>query len=128
LSGEQAAASRELLDQLVDDSDGRESTLWRWARVRTTASPARALGFDVATAGGSTGDALSPRTVGHVGFTGTSLWFDLDADRAYVLLSNAVHGGRDGVRERNRALRRPPRWPPQRSNCARWPTCTRPTR
>jgi CubicO group peptidase (beta-lactamase class C family) len=94
-----------LLDQLVDDSDGRESTLWRWARIRTTASPARALGFDVATAGGSTGDALSPRTVGHLGFTGTSLWFDLDADRAYVLLSNAVHGGRDGVRERNRALR-----------------------
>jgi CubicO group peptidase (beta-lactamase class C family) len=90
-----------LLARLDDDGD----TLARFARHRTTASPTRALGFDVATPGGSTGDALSPRTVGHLGFTGTSVWLDLDAGRGYVLLSNAVHLGRESARDRSRALR-----------------------
>jgi CubicO group peptidase (beta-lactamase class C family) len=82
-----------------------DDTLARCANHRTASSPTRALGFDVATPGGSTGDALSARTVGHLGFTGTSVWFDLDAGHAYVLLSNAVHYGRDSARERSRALR-----------------------
>jgi CubicO group peptidase (beta-lactamase class C family) len=69
------------------------------------AGPARALGFDVATPGGSTGDTLSARTVGHLGFTGTSLWLDLERRRAYVLLANTVHLGRDGIAARNKALR-----------------------
>jgi serine-type D-Ala-D-Ala carboxypeptidase len=90
-----------LFARLDDDAD----TLAAFARHRTTASPTRALGFDTATAGGSTGDALSARTVGHLGFTGTSVWFDLDAGRAYALLSNAVHFGRDSARDRSRALR-----------------------
>ncbi len=65
----------------------------------------RALGFDVVTPGGSTGDALSPSSVGHLGFTGTSIWFDVDVGAVYVLLSNTVHFGRDGVIARNKALR-----------------------
>ncbi|HUP45531.1 MAG TPA: serine hydrolase domain-containing protein [Thermoanaerobaculia bacterium] len=34
---------------------------------------------------------LSARAWGHTGFTGTSLWFDPDADRIMVLLTNRVH-------------------------------------
>lgn len=90
-----------LMARLADDGD----TLARFAGHRTTASPTRALGFDVATPGGSTGDALSARTIGHLGFTGTSVRFELDAGRAYVLLSNAVHLGRESARDRSRALR-----------------------
>jgi len=96
------AVAQALLVRLTDEPGG---TLARFARARTPQSPTRALGFDVATPGGSTGDVLSASTVGHLGFAGTSLWFDLDARRAYVLLSNTVHLGRDGIGQRNKALR-----------------------
>ena len=83
-------------------------TLSSFAGYRTLSHPLRGLAFDVATPGGSTGDALGPRTVGHLGFTGTSLWLDPDAGdggRAFVLLANTVHLGRDSTLARNRALR-----------------------
>ncbi|HEV2086023.1 MAG TPA: serine hydrolase domain-containing protein, partial [Gemmatimonadales bacterium] len=36
----------------------------------------RALGWDTPSPGGSAGSRLSPRSFGHTGFTGTSLWID----------------------------------------------------
>ena len=54
------------------------------------------LGFDRPTPGGSSsGRYLSARSVGHLGFTGTSFWIDPDRDLAIVLLSNRVHPSRD---------------------------------
>lgn len=47
---------------------------------------------------GSTANQLGPRSVGHLGFTGTSLWIDPDAQAIYVLLSNCVHPRRDDTR------------------------------
>jgi CubicO group peptidase (beta-lactamase class C family) len=43
------------------------------------------------------GCRFGPRTFGHLGFTGTSLWLDPDADRVGVLLTNRVHPTRDSV-------------------------------
>lgn len=37
------------------------------------------------------GDLAGPRTFGHTGFTGTSMWIDPDAGRYVVLLTNRVH-------------------------------------
>lgn len=92
--------AQRLLRRLRDPHD----VLARFARDRGPRGE-RALGFDVVTPGGSTGDALSSSTVGHLGFTGTSLWLDVDRDEAFVVLSNTVHFGRDGVIARNKALR-----------------------
>jgi CubicO group peptidase (beta-lactamase class C family) len=51
-----------------------------------------ALGWDTPTAGQSTsGRYFSKRSIGHTGFTGTSLWIDLERDMVVVLLSNRVH-------------------------------------
>jgi CubicO group peptidase (beta-lactamase class C family) len=51
-----------------------------------------ALGWDTPTAGQSTsGMHFSRRSIGHTGFTGTSLWIDLERDMVVVLLSNRVH-------------------------------------
>jgi CubicO group peptidase (beta-lactamase class C family) len=51
-----------------------------------------ALGWDTPTAGASTaGQHFSPRSVGHLGFTGTSLWIDLEAECVVVMLTNRVH-------------------------------------
>lgn len=47
---------------------------------------------------GSTGNVLGPRSVGHLGFTGTSLWIDPDSASIYVLLSNCVHPRREDTR------------------------------
>jgi serine-type D-Ala-D-Ala carboxypeptidase len=52
----------------------------------------RALGFDTPSPGASqAGSRLGTRTVGHLGFTGTSLWIDPDRALTVVLLTNRVH-------------------------------------
>jgi CubicO group peptidase (beta-lactamase class C family) len=58
----------------------------------------RALGWDTPTEGGSGGSRLSPRSIGHTGFTGTSIWLDPDRCLAIVLLSNRVHPTRQNTR------------------------------
>ncbi len=51
-----------------------------------------ALGWDTPTPGHSTsGRAFSPHSVGHTGFTGTSVWIDLERRIVVSLLSNRVH-------------------------------------
>lgn len=52
----------------------------------------RAVGWQLAsTPGASSGPCLSPRAMGHTGFTGTSLWVDPETDRIAILLTNRVH-------------------------------------
>jgi uncharacterized protein YbbC (DUF1343 family) len=52
----------------------------------------RALGWDVQSAFSSNrGHALSPRAVGHGGYTGTSMWIDPAKDLFVIVLSNRVH-------------------------------------
>lgn len=48
----------------------------------------------------SSGSRFGPRTFGHLGFTGTSLWIDPDAQLVGVLLTNRVHPTRatDAIR------------------------------
>ena len=51
-----------------------------------------ALGWDTPTAGASSSGAyFSERSIGHLGFTGTSLWIDLEREAVVVLLTNRVH-------------------------------------
>ena len=58
----------------------------------------RACGFDTPgpdPAARAAGPYFSPRSVGHLGFTGTSFWLDLETGQMVVLLTNRVHLGRD---------------------------------
>ena len=51
-----------------------------------------AIGWDTPTPGvSSSGDLFSERSVGHLGFTGTSLWIDLEKEAIVVMLTNRVH-------------------------------------
>jgi CubicO group peptidase (beta-lactamase class C family) len=55
-------------------------------------------GFDGRAAEGSAaGAAFGPRAFGHLGFTGTSLWCDPDADVVAVILTNRVNPTRDNI-------------------------------
>jgi len=51
-----------------------------------------ALGWDTPTEGqSSAGTHFSARSIGHLGFTGTSLWIDLEREAVVVMLTNRVH-------------------------------------
>jgi uncharacterized protein YbbC (DUF1343 family) len=57
----------------------------------------RALGWDVQSAYSTNrGLSLSRHSVGHGGYTGTSLWIDLEKDLFVVFLSNRVHPDGNG--------------------------------
>lgn len=67
-----------------------------WKRDDTLGSSTWALGWDTpATRDSLAGVELSRHAVGHVGYTGTSLWIDLDRALHVVVLSNRVHPTRD---------------------------------
>ncbi|MBX3269765.1 MAG: beta-lactamase family protein [Sandaracinaceae bacterium] len=67
--------------------------------------PPRALGWDVPTPGSSAGAlGAGARVLGHLGYTGCSLWLDLDRRLVAVLLTNRTLPGRHRV-EGIRALR-----------------------
>jgi len=67
----------------------------------------RALGWDTPAPGSSAGSFLPATSIGHTGFTGTSLWIDPEHQLVIVLLSNRVHPTRDN-----------PRWAPMRAAIA----------
>jgi CubicO group peptidase (beta-lactamase class C family) len=48
----------------------------------------RALGWDTPSADSSSGHLFSPHSVGHLGYSGCSLWIDLDAHLSVILLTN----------------------------------------
>jgi CubicO group peptidase (beta-lactamase class C family) len=48
----------------------------------------RALGWDTPSPNSSAGRHFSPHSIGHLGYSGCSLWIDLDARVAVVLLTN----------------------------------------
>jgi CubicO group peptidase (beta-lactamase class C family) len=49
----------------------------------------RALGWDIPSADSTAGN-ISPKSIGHLGFTGTSIWIDLEKKRIVTLLTNRV--------------------------------------
>jgi serine-type D-Ala-D-Ala carboxypeptidase len=54
------------------------------------------MGFDmVSEEGSSSGNYFSKKSVGHLGYTGTSFWIDPEKECIAVLLSNRVHYGRE---------------------------------
>ncbi len=55
-----------------------------------------ALGWDTPSrVGSSTGGSFSEKSVGHLGFTGTSLWMDLDKEVVVAFLTNRIHPSRE---------------------------------
>jgi serine-type D-Ala-D-Ala carboxypeptidase len=58
---------------------------------QTTPKSSWALGWDTPSKPSSSGRFFSPRSFGHLGYTGTSLWIDPEQDLVAVLLTNRVH-------------------------------------
>jgi CubicO group peptidase (beta-lactamase class C family) len=60
----------------------------RFARRQGPEGSSRALGWDTPSENSSSGKQFSVHSIGHLGYSGCSLWIDLDAAVAVVLLTN----------------------------------------
>jgi CubicO group peptidase (beta-lactamase class C family) len=83
--------AREILNGLA----ARSETIARFTRKSSVPGSSRALGWDTMLTTSSCGTLLSPRAIGHTGFTGTSLWIDPERDLYVVILTNRIHPARD---------------------------------
>ncbi len=63
-------------------------TIECFAKRQGPLGSSRALGWDTPSENSSSGNRFSAHSVGHLGFSGCSLWIDLDAWMAVVLLTN----------------------------------------
>ena len=73
------------------------ATVARWT-ARQSGHSSRALGWDTPSPLSSAGRYFSPRSFGHTGFTGTSIWIDPERQLALIVLANRVHPTRDNAK------------------------------
>jgi CubicO group peptidase (beta-lactamase class C family) len=75
----------------------------KWLRTffQVPCQAQRPLGFDIPTPTSSSGKLFSSNSVGHLGFTGTSFWIDLERSIIIILLTNRVHPSRDNINIRS---------------------------
>lgn len=83
-----AASVLDFAQGLLDGSGASADAI---ALMRSPLSAKRTHGWEHPYAGWSGGDRCSAGTIGHTGFTGTGLWIDFDAGRAWALLTNRIH-------------------------------------
>jgi CubicO group peptidase (beta-lactamase class C family) len=71
------------------------------SRQTEPAGTSRALGWDTPSAPSSSGKYFGSRSIGHLGYAGTSLWIDLDRALAVALLTNRTWPDRanDSIRQ-----------------------------
>ena len=63
-------------------------TIELFAQRQPPEGSSRALGWDTPSEESSSGQFFSPHSIGHLGYSGCSLWIDRDAKLAVVLLTN----------------------------------------
>jgi len=73
----------------------RRETVEQFTARQTIAGGSYALGWAVPTEGSASGRYFSPRSYGHTGFTGTSIWIDPEKELFVVLLTNRVYPTRE---------------------------------
>ncbi len=77
-----------------------------WTRSKRLRDTTRTLAWDTPSSlGSSCGKRFSKASVGHTGYTGTSVWIDQATDIIGVVLTNAAHPSPEGKKERMQKLR-----------------------
>lgn len=92
--------AREVLAAGTNGALFSAETVEKFASRQEPAGSSRALGWDTPSENSSAGKYFSSRSVGHLGFSGCSLWIDREANVAVVLLTNRTWPDRT-----NRAIR-----------------------
>lgn len=103
----------DLVDAWIDAIAGRSPILGRETAAAFVLDDVgepgvrRTPGFDrPSPAGSNAGDLAPAGTVGHLGFTGTSFWFDRDSGVSIVLLTNRTNPEMYGRQAEIKAMRR----------------------
>lgn len=93
-----------LIDTLLQHLDGLRGGIFRPETVRgflhrqNLGDGTRTLGWDTPSEGrSSAGRLFSHHSIGHLGFTGTSVWVDLERRIVVILLTNRVHPSRENI-------------------------------
>ena len=89
--------AREILAAASNSGGARlfdATTVELFAQRQRPPGSSRALGWDTPSENSSSGRHFSPQSIGHLGFSGCSLWIDLEAGIAVVLLTNRTWAGR----------------------------------
>ena len=96
-----AAGVWEFVHAMLETAAGRRDWLpaallrQSWQRQDAPPNTTRALGWDTPTPGhSSAGSFFSANTIGHLGFTGCSLWIDLERQVSVIFCTNRVHPSR----------------------------------
>lgn len=97
-----AAGVHRLCCQILHALENKETKVINASVIRCFADKnngmVRPAGFDSPSEGkASSGRFFSKRSVGHLGFTGTSFWIDPDNGLITVLLTNRVHPSRENI-------------------------------
>jgi beta-N-acetylhexosaminidase len=71
------------------------ATIAQFTTPQAIADNTRTLGWMVPTANSSSGRYFSPRSYGHLGYAGTSIWIDPDRQLFVILLTNRVYPTRE---------------------------------
>ncbi len=95
-----AAASKLGTARLFDTA-----TVELFAQRQGPAGSSRALGWDTPSENSSSGRHFSPRSIGHLGYSGCSLWIDLEATVAVALLTNRTWPKRSVPNGSNQQIR-----------------------
>jgi CubicO group peptidase (beta-lactamase class C family) len=95
-----ADSTHRLLVELLSIYHGKKSTLFHrdllHRFLKRLPGTDKALGFDTPSkTDPSCGHGFSQNSVGHLGFTGTSFWMDLEQSVIVILLTNRVHPSRE---------------------------------
>lgn len=84
--------SREIIAGVKNERDStaffNADTIETFALRQSPEGSSRALGWDTPSADSSAGRHFSAHSIGHLGYSGCSVWIDLDAAIAVVLLTN----------------------------------------
>jgi CubicO group peptidase (beta-lactamase class C family) len=71
------------------------ATISQFTAAQASTGNARTLGWMAPTPNSSSGQYFSPRSFGHLGYSGTSMWIDPDRHLFVILLTNRVYPTRD---------------------------------
>ncbi|WP_320045140.1 serine hydrolase domain-containing protein [uncultured Desulfobacter sp.] len=100
-----AAGVYHMCCQILRALEGKEANAINSSAIRCFADKnngmMRPAGFDSPSEkNASSGHFFSKRSIGHLGFTGTSFWIDPDNGLIAILLTNRVHPSRDNIKIR----------------------------
>ena len=81
-----------LIHFMNNRSSAVQPGVWNSFTKRQNPKSSRGLGWDTKSPlGSSAGTKFGPKSYGHTGYTGTSIWIDPEEDKFAILLTNRVH-------------------------------------